>query len=62
MYPGGHNMNEVPASAVAAGVPLVMETPDGVHQVDLWYAANAKSCIARPMPRGSSTDARAAAS
>jgi hypothetical protein len=44
MYPGGHNLNEMPASALTAGVPLVLETNDSVSTVDAWYLANAKSC------------------
>ena len=44
MYPGGHNLNDMPASAIAAGVPLVMETGDSVGTVDAWYTSNAKSC------------------
>jgi hypothetical protein len=44
MYPGGHNLNDMPASAVTAGVPLVLETGDSVDKVDAWYTANAKSC------------------
>ena len=53
MYPGGHNMNEMPASAVAMGVPMVLETSDPVPQVDAWYGANApKSCA-----RSASSDA-----
>lgn len=46
MYPPGHAMNEMPASAIAAGVPLVLETTDSVQTVDTWYTSNApKSCI-----------------
>ena len=44
MYPHGHNMNDMPASAIAMGVPMVLETTDAVHLVDLWYASNAKAC------------------
>jgi hypothetical protein len=44
MYPGGHALNEMPPSALAAGVPLVLETTDAVGTVDAWYLANAKSC------------------
>jgi len=45
MYPDGHNMNDMPASAVAMGVPMVLETTDSVQKVDAWYGANApKSC------------------
>ena len=45
MYPNGHNMNsDMPASAIAMGMPLVLETGDSVATVDHWYSANAKSC------------------
>lgn len=45
MYPRGHNENsDMPASAIAMGVPMVLETTDAVHLVDLWYTSNAKSC------------------
>lgn len=45
MYPNGHNMNsDIPASAIARGVPMVLETADSVTTVDHWYSANAKSC------------------
>ena len=44
MYPGGHNLSDMPAAAVKAGVPLVAETGDSVDAVDAWYKANAPSC------------------
>jgi hypothetical protein len=44
MYPGGHNLNEMPAAAVQAGVPLVAETADSVDTVDGWYKSNAQGC------------------
>lgn len=44
MYPRSHNMNDMPPSAVAMGVPMVLDTSDAVHVVDLWYTSNAKSC------------------
>ena len=44
MYPGGHNLNDMPASALAAGAPLVLETGDSVDTVDAWYMSNSKSC------------------
>jgi hypothetical protein len=47
MYPDGHNMNDMPASAVAMGVPMVLETNDSVQKVDAWYGANAPSSCAR---------------
>ncbi len=45
MYPRGKNMNDMPAAAIAKGVPLVLQTEDSVQTVDAWYASNApKSC------------------
>lgn len=46
LYPRGHNLNpDMPASAIAAGVPMVLETTDAVHMVDLWFSSYApKSC------------------
>ena len=53
MYPHGHNMNAMPASAVAAGVPMVLETTDSVSAVDAWYAANASKACMRTAQSGS---------
>ena len=45
MYPNARNMNDMPAAAIAMGVPLVLETADSVPRVDAWYTSNApKSC------------------
>ncbi len=45
MYPRGRNMNDMPASAAAMGVPMVLETGDSVQTVDAWYRSNApRSC------------------
>jgi hypothetical protein len=48
MYPGAKladGMPDMPASAIAMGVPLVLATADSVATVDRWYGANApKSC------------------
>ncbi len=44
MYPGAHNLSDMPAAAVKAGVPLVTETSDSVDVVDGWYKTNAQSC------------------
>lgn len=44
IYPRGHNTSDMPAAAISAGVPLVVETSDSVDVVDGWYASNAKSC------------------
>ncbi len=53
MYPRGRNMNDMPASAVARGVPMVLETGDAVKTVDGWYASNApKSCIRTTASQG----------
>ncbi len=47
MYPRGRNLNDMPASAVARGVPMVLETNDSVQTVDAWYKANAPASCAR---------------
>ncbi|HEX3395825.1 MAG TPA: hypothetical protein VHS76_03925 [Steroidobacteraceae bacterium] len=53
MYPNGHNMNSMPAAAVAQGVPLVLETDDTVATVDGWYQANApKTCVRTSAAQG----------
>jgi hypothetical protein len=44
LYPGGHNLNDMPAAAVKTGVPLVAETGDSVDTVDGWYKSNAQGC------------------
>jgi hypothetical protein len=44
MYPNGRNLNQMPASAVAAGVPMVLETDDSLAVVDAWYGSNATGC------------------
>ena len=53
MYPRGHNMNAMPASAVAAGVPMVLETADAVSAVDAWYTSNAPKACTRTAQSGS---------
>lgn len=53
MYPNGHNMNNMPAAAVAQGVPLVLETDDTVATVDSWYQTNApKTCVRTSTAQG----------
>jgi len=52
MYPHARNMNDMPASAVTAGVPLVLETADSVHAIDTWYASNAPKSCARSTQSG----------
>lgn len=47
MYSNRHNMNNMPASAVAMGVPLVLETNDPVLTVDGWYTSHAPKACAR---------------
>jgi hypothetical protein len=47
MYPRGRNLNDMPASAVAMGVPMVLETSDSVQTVDAWYKSNAPRSCAR---------------
>ena len=46
-YPNGHNMNNMPASVVAMGVPLVLDTSDPVLTVDGWYTSHAPKACAR---------------
>ncbi|MEP6899310.1 MAG: hypothetical protein ABI870_12335 [Rhodanobacter sp.] len=52
LYPRGHNMNDMPASVVAMGVPMVLETTDAVHLVDLWFSSNAPKSCARSAASG----------
>jgi hypothetical protein len=53
MYPRGRNLNDMPASAVARGVPMVLETNDSVQAVDAWYSSNApKSCTRTTASQG----------
>lgn len=44
MYPNGHDLNNMPAAAVAMGVPMVLESSDSVNVVDAWYTSNATTC------------------
>ncbi len=52
LYPHGHNMNAMPASAVAEGVPMVLETSDPVSAVDAWYTSNAPKACTRTAQSG----------
>lgn len=53
MYPRGRNLNDMPASAVARGVPMVLETGDSVQTVDAWYKSHApKSCAGSTASQG----------
>jgi hypothetical protein len=52
MYPNGHNLNAMPASAVAMGVPMVLETTDPAAKVDAWYGVNAPKSCARTAASG----------
>ena len=52
MYPHGHNMNAMPASVIAAGVPMVLETADPVSAVDTWYTSNAPKACTRTAQSG----------
>ncbi len=47
IYPRGRNLNDMPASAVAQGVPMVLETDDSVATVDAWYKSHAPGSCAR---------------
>jgi hypothetical protein len=48
LYPRGQaapGIQDMPASALAQGVPYQQTTTDSVHLVDLWFQSNApKSC------------------
>ena len=53
LYPRGHNMNsDMPASVMTMGVPMVLETTDAVHLVDLWFTSNAPKSCARSEASG----------
>ena len=52
MYPHSRNMNSMPASVIAMGVPLVLETADSVSTVDAWYTSNAPKSCARSAQSG----------
>lgn len=53
LYPNGHNMNsDMPASAIAMGAPMVLETADSVQTVDGWYASNVPKSCARTAASG----------
>jgi hypothetical protein len=47
IYPRGRNLNDMPASAVAQGVPMVLETGDSVATVDAWYKSHVPGSCAR---------------
>jgi hypothetical protein len=48
MYPGSRNTNrEMPASAVAKGVPVVLETGDSAATVDAWYRSHTSGSCER---------------
>jgi hypothetical protein len=53
MYPHARNLNDIPASAIEKGVPMVLETGDSVTTVDAWYKSNAsKSCTRSTASQG----------
>jgi hypothetical protein len=53
MYPHARNLNDIPASAIEKGVPMVLETGDSVATVDAWYKSNAsKSCTRSTAAQG----------
>jgi hypothetical protein len=53
IYPRGRNLNDMPASAVEKGVPMVLETNDSVQTLDGWYTSNApKSCTRTTASQG----------
>jgi hypothetical protein len=50
LYPRGHvaqGMGDMPASALAAGVPYQQTTTDSIHLVDLWFKSNAPKACSR---------------
>ncbi|HEY2798284.1 MAG TPA: hypothetical protein VGK26_10390 [Thermoanaerobaculia bacterium] len=47
IYPRGRNLNDMPASVVAQGVPMVLETSDSVATVDAWYKSHVPGSCAR---------------
>ncbi len=48
MYPNARNLNDdMPASAIEQGVPMVLETNDPVTKVDAWYKSNASKPCSR---------------
>lgn len=53
MYPKGRNLNDIPASAITTGVPLVLATTDSVPTVDAWYKSNAPKSCTRSFQSGS---------
>jgi hypothetical protein len=53
MYPHARNLNDIPASAIERGVPMVLETGDSVSTVDAWYKTNAsKPCTRSTAAQG----------
>jgi hypothetical protein len=40
IYPRGHLVEDIPANALRAGVPLNETTSDSIHLVDLWFKSN----------------------
>ncbi len=47
IYPRGRDLNDMPASVVAQGVPMVLETGDAVATVDAWYSSHVPGSCAR---------------
>lgn len=57
LYPRGHaapGIGDMPASALAQGVPYQQTTTDSVHLVDLWYHSNAPAGCTRIAANGAS--------
>ncbi|HEY1435155.1 MAG TPA: hypothetical protein VGG65_07255 [Thermoanaerobaculia bacterium] len=52
IYPRGRNLKDTPASAVAKGVPMVLETSDSVATVDDWYKSNTHGCTRTTASQG----------
>ena len=53
MYPHARNLNDIPASVIERGAPMVLETADSVTTVDAWYKTNAsKPCTRSAADQG----------
>jgi hypothetical protein len=55
LYPRGHaapGIGDMPANALAQGVPYQQTTTDSVHLVDLWFHSNAPAACTRVSASG----------
>ena len=60
--PRGHNTNDMPASEIAVGVPIMLETTDALHLVDWRFTSNALRSCAHSEGAGGATYACAGGS